>query len=271
MRIPAVLLNAAFGLALVPLCGRAQATWSGTATFASAYIWRGITTTNRPVIQPEIGLDLPFRSATISLGAWASIEPARYNGPSDISAVYGLLPGPAFTQYSAWAHVAVDLPGVSLSGGAETFLYPSVADLAADYNTVELTVSASFALPLQPAVTAWYDVGAIRVAYFETSIWFEQQLRGKPVSFSLTGGINAGQGPDANGNNQWYFARNGFTHVELAASTDYRIGALTLSPSAQVIHGLDPLARVIAPERRRSTKLWIGTAINWRSRGEAEE
>jgi hypothetical protein len=268
VRIPAIVLTAAFGLALLPLSGRAQSTWSSTATFASSYVWRGITTTNRPVIQPEIGLDVPFRGTTVSLGAWASVEPARYNGPSDISAVYGLLPGPAFTQYSAWAHIAAELPGISLSGGAETFLYPSVADLAADYNTVELTVSASLALPLEPTVTAWYDVGAIRGAYFETSLWFEQQLRGQALSFSLTGGINTGQGPDRNENNQAYFARRGFTHVEFVASTDYQVGGLTLSPSAHVIHGVDPWVRIVAPDRQRSTKLWIGTAISWRSGGE---
>jgi hypothetical protein len=275
VRIPAVVLNASLGLALVPLSlvssrGQAQATWSGTATIASAYVWRGVTTTNRPVIQPEVGLDVPFRGTTLSFGAWASVEPARYNGPSDISAVYGLLPGPAFTQYSAWAHVATELPGVSLSGGAETFLYPSVADLASLYNTVELTLSASLALPLAPTITAWYDVGAVRGAYFETSIWFEQQFRGLPVRFSLSTGINAGQGPDRNEANQAYFARKGITHLEFSATSDYHLGALVLSPSAHVIHGIDPWVRVTAPERQRSTKFWIGTAVSWRSRGEEE-
>jgi hypothetical protein len=53
---------------------------------------------------------------------------------------------------------------VSLSGGAETFLYPAVADLAALYNTIELTISASLELPLTPTVTVWYDVGAVRGA-----------------------------------------------------------------------------------------------------------
>jgi hypothetical protein len=207
----------------------------------------------------------------LSFGVWASVEPARYNGAADISAVYGLLPGPAFTQYSAWAHVAAELPGVSLSGGAETFLYPAVADLAALYNTVEITMSASLALPLTPTVTAWYDVGAVRGAYVETSIWFEHQLRGRPVSFSLTGGINSGQGPDQNENDQAYFARKGMTHLELSATTDYDVGALRLSPNAQVIYGVDPYVRVIAPERLRSTKLWFGTAVSWRSGGEGKQ
>ena len=269
MRIPAFLLTASLGLVLVPLRAQAQATWSGTATLASSYVWRGVTSTNRPVIQPEVGLDVPFRGTTLSFGAWASVEPARYDGPSDISAVYGLLPGPAFTQYSAWAHVAAELPGVSLSGGAETFLYPSVADLAALYNTVELTVSASLALPLAPTFTAWYDVGAVRGAYFETSVWFEQQVRNQPISLSVTGGFNAGQGPDRNEAHQAYFARKGLTHIELSASTDYEMGTLTLSPAAHVIHGIDPYARITAPDRQRSTKLWIGTAVSWRSRAEA--
>lgn len=255
-------------LPFAPVPVAAQATLSGNVTLSSAYVWRGVTNTNRPVIQPDVTLDVPVRGATLTLGAWASIEPARYDGASDISAVYGLLPGPALTQYSAWAHVAGELPGVSLSGGAEAFLYPAVAELAALYNTVELTASASLGLPLAPSFTMWYDIGAVRGAYLETSISFEQQLRSTPISLSASLGLNAGQSPDAGGQSQSYFARTGATHVELSASTEYHLGGLTLAPTAHVIHGFDPLTRVTTPTTSRSTKMWLGTTLSWSSRRE---
>jgi hypothetical protein len=265
VRIPEILLGAVFLMPMASVPGVAQATLSGNVTLSSAYVWRGVTNTNRPVIQPDVTLDVPLRSATLTLGAWASIEPARYDGPADISAVYGLLPGPAFTQYSVWAHVAGELPGMYWSGGAETYLYPAVADLAALYNTVELTASASLALPLSPSFTVWYDVGAVRGAYLETSVSLERDVRSAPVSFDLSVGLNVGQGPDASGRNQSYFARKGATHLELAASTEYHLAGLVLAPTAHVIHGVDPLTRVTSPATTRSTKLWIGTTLSWSS------
>ena len=155
---------------------RLEQTWR----FATAYVWRGVTATNRPVIQPDLSLSVPVRAGTLTLGAWASIEPARYDGASDISAVYGLLPGPAFTQYSAWADFTVDLPGASVSGGAEAYLYPAVADLAALYNTFELSASASLSLPLAPSISVWYDLGAVRGVLRDAN-GFDQQVA-KPAS-----------------------------------------------------------------------------------------
>jgi hypothetical protein len=252
-------------MAFASAAGQAQATLSGNVALASGYVWRGVTNTNRPVIQPDVILEVPLRASTLTFGAWASIEPARYDGASDISAVYGLLPGPAFTQYSAWIHLAGDLPGLSLSGGAETFLYPAVADLAALYNTVELTASASLALPLAPSLTVWYDVGAVRGAYLETAIYFEQTVRDAPVSFALTLGVNTGQGPDGDGVHQSYFARKGATHLEFSAGSEFQFAGLTVVPTAHVIHGFDPMTRVTSPTTSRATKLWVGTTISWRS------
>lgn len=268
MRIPSNWLSIAFGLAVVaPLPRQAQTSVSSAVTVASAYVWRGLTTTNRPVIQPELALSVPVRAGTLTFGGWASIEPSRYDGASDISAVYGLLPGPAFTQYSAWADFAVEFPGVTVSGGAEAYFYPDVADLAALYNTIELSASASWSLPLEPSLSVWYDIGAVQGAYLETSLGFSRQVRGLPISVALTAGVNAGQGPDTRGGREAYFAKNGVTHVELSATAQYRFAGLTFAPTAHVIHAFDPMARMTTPTLSRGTKLWLGTTVTWSSGG----
>ena len=250
-----------------PVAMHAQVSVESNIVVASAFVWRGVTSTNRAVVQPDVTLSVPFRGGALSVGAWTSIEPARYDGASDISAVYGLLPGPALTQYSAWINHSTSVAGIGLVTGVSAYLYPAVADLASLYNTIELSATATFPLLLAPSITAWYDAGAVRGAYLEGSISHVQQVMRVPVQLALTGGVNAGQGPEEG--RQAYFTRSGLSHFEFSATAAHQSGSLSVAPTLHVIRGFDPLTQVTSPGATRLVKLWIGATLSWSSAEEA--
>jgi hypothetical protein len=252
---------------IAPLAMHAQGSVESNVVVSSASVWRGVTSTNRAIIQPDVTLDVPFRGGVLSVGAWTSIEPARYDDASDISAVYGLLPGPAVTQYSAWLTHITSVASIGVITGVSAYLYPAVADLASLYNTIELSAAASFPLPLAPSIAVWCDVGAVRGAYLEGSISAEQQVLRLPVHLAFTGGLNAGQGPEEG--RQAYFVTTGLSHVEFSATTVHQLGSVSIAPSVHVIRGFDPLAQVVSPTASRGVKLWIGTTLSWTSAVEA--
>lgn len=253
------------GLAVMPFAhAGAQAVVSGNVAWASAYVFRGVTNTNRAVLQPDVTLAMPVGAGIVTIGAWTSIEPTRYDGAADISAVYGQLPGPAFTQYSAWVEYGRPLFGADVTAGATAYTYPDVAGLADDFNTVEWYASIALPIALSPTLAAWHDVAAVRGAYFEGSLSQEFDLRLAPLAFGILAGLNVGQGPDEGGA-QAYFARRGLTHLDFSASTSFDAGGLSVAPLFHVIRSFDPLARVTSPTGDRGIKSWLGVTISWSS------
>jgi hypothetical protein len=49
----------------------------------SAYVWRGVTYTNKPVGQPDLWISFPAGSASITVGSWANIDLGKYDDPND--------------------------------------------------------------------------------------------------------------------------------------------------------------------------------------------
>lgn len=244
---------------------RAQAQPSLTVDVGlnSAYVWRGVTSTNRFVVQPDLVFSAPVRGLTLSLGAWGNIEPARYDGPGDLSSLGGL-PGPLVTQSQLWAEIAGQIAGrVDASFGAEGYLYPRVGRLD-DYNTVELYATASFDGFVTPSVSVSYDVGAIRGGYVEAGLAraITGERRGS-VTLGLAAGFSAGQAPDARGRDLSYFDHEGPTHLDASTSASFSIGAVTLAPEAHLVIAHDALATMTGPDKFRRAKLWLGTTISW--------
>jgi hypothetical protein len=269
VRFTQPLRRAALAAVAIAAPAAAQPDVRGSVTVSSAYVWRGVTNTNRLVLQPDVALSLPAGGGTLTAGAWASIEPVRYDGVSDISAVYGLLPGPAFTQSSAWIEYGATVAAIDLAAGATAYTYPRVGGLAAEFNTVELYASLTLAAPLAPSVTAWYDVAAVRGAYVETSVAHDVGVGVVPVTLAASGGLNLGQGPDAAGR-QAYFARRGLTHLAVSASSTFDAMQITVEPIVQVIRAVDPMARFTTPTAGRALKFLFGTTLAWSSSRGAE-
>ena len=261
IRLAPLALLASLGLAKTV---RAQASVSAEVALNSQYVWRGVTSTNRFVIQPDLSVSAPLRALTFTLGAWGNIEPARYDSPGDISSLGGL-PGPLVTQSELYAEVSGAAFGVDAALGAQVYLYPHVNDLA-QYNTTELYGTASVESFVSPSLTVAYDVARIRGAYFEAALAraITGERRGA-VTLNLAAGFSAGQADDPHGRDLAYFERDGLTHVDASATGTLQLGRFTLAPEAHVVIGYDPLATVTAPDVSRRAKLWFGTTVSWSS------
>lgn len=224
----------------------------------SQYQWRGLTTTNRPVVQPSVVLAAPFGPFTVAAGTWGNIEAGRYDdAQSHISQGGGS--GVALTEYDAWVEVSRVIGWGTVTTGVLAYRFPNDLGVTATANTTELYAKASAAAPLAPTLTIWQDIRKVSGAYAEASI-------GQAVSrarFSVTTGWNLGQTFDG-GSTAGYFARRGFTHADIAASTTWVSGSgLALTSSVHVVVAGDPGTRVTAPGRTGDAKVWIGSSISW--------
>ena len=241
----------------------AQPALSGDVGFNSQFIWRGVTSTNRLVIQPEMMLDAPLGALTFTVGAWGNIEPARYDGPRDLSSLGGL-PGPFITQSQLWTEVSGSVAKrVDATFGVQGYLYPHVGNLA-DYNSVELYSNVGIDGFISPTVSINYDVARIGGAYIEAGL--SRAVSGErhgAVTVGAAAGFSAGQAEDSTGRDRAYFDRDGLTHVDASAAAAFAIGRVMVAPEAHVIMAYDDLATVAAPGSKRRTKLWFGTTLRW--------
>jgi hypothetical protein len=248
----------------------AQVTLSADVGLNSQFVWRGVTSTNRFVIEPELTLAVPLRGSTLTLGAWGNVEPVRYDAARDISSLGGL-PGPLITQSDLWAELGRSMRGVDAAVGAHRYLYPRVGDLAR-YNTVELYASASAEGFLSPSVDVAYDVARIRGAYVEAGV--SRGITGDrlgAVTVGLLAGFSAGMATDPSDRDLAYFDRDGVTHIDASATASFSIGRITVTPEAHFIFARDALATVVEPDATRRTKLWFGSTLHWTSeRAEGE-
>jgi Bacterial protein of unknown function (Gcw_chp) len=241
----------------------AQLALSADVGFNSHFVWRGVTSTNRFVMNPEFELAGAVRGLTLTVGGWGNIEPARYDGSRDLSSLSGL-PGPFVTQSQAWANIGRTVGILDAKVGVTTYIYPHVADLAAQFNTTEVYGELSADVPLQPSLMIAYDADKIRGTYLEGALAHEVAFSSRnSVAFGLVAGFSAGQARDPAGRDAAYFERDGLTHVEGSVTGNLVLGAVTMSPGVHVIVARDALARVTAPNESRRVKLWVGSTLSW--------
>lgn len=230
----------------------------------SAMVWRGVTTTNRPVLDPTLTLTVPSRAAEWTLGAWSNAEPVHYR-PATMLDSFGGAPGPLFTMHELWAEAARPVGRATAALGASAYLYPRAGGLAATYNTVELHGKFALPGPLAPTLAANYDVGRVGGGYLELS--GSRDVRGpagRALTLAASGGWSVGQGARAgDATDVAYFARDGFTHAEASVATGVRLGAVSLTPSVHLAYAADPWTRTVAPDRERRWKGWVGTSLAW--------
>ena len=235
----------------------AQVTVTGDASINSQYQWRGITTTNRPVVQPDFFVTVPAGRATVTAGAFASLEGGRYHDAArHISENGGEKAGLA--EYDLWLESAIPVHRATFTVGATTYAYPNTAGTTSSSNTIEAYVKATFDAPFAPSLSVWQDVRAVQGAYAELSFC---QGVGR-FSVSALSGWNVGQ-TIGNGGVLGYFVRKGFTHADIATSTKFSIGAVTASPSLHVILAHDASTFAASPTRDARAKLWFGTSLSW--------
>ena len=66
--------------------GTAQLRADADVAFNSHFVWRGVTSTNRLVVQPEVLLSAPVRGLTLLAGVWGNIEGGIFD-------LYEIVPG----------------------------------------------------------------------------------------------------------------------------------------------------------------------------------
>lgn len=250
----------ALALSLTAAAAEAQAEIAVSVGFNSQYQWRGLTTTNRGVVQPDLAVSFPSGQGSLTFGAWANLEGGRYDDVRrHISESGGQRPGLA--EYDLRIEGARHFGRVGITIGASTYSYPNRLGTTGASNTAEAYARVALDAPLAPSVALWQDVQKVRGAYAEFGV--TQEIG--PIALAAIGGWNLGQSL-GDGGALGYFARHGLTHVDMSASAEWSVGTVSMAPAVHVLFGSDPNTFVASPNASRGAKLWFGTSIGWSGR-----
>jgi hypothetical protein len=258
---------AAAALLSLPSAAQGQATATVDAGVFNAYVWRGVTLTNRPVVQPDAYLTLPAGGGSFVLGGWASVEAGRYDDPRSHLSEGGGRASLDATEVDLWGEYGHPVGPLTGTFGGLVYLYPNTAGLTNAANrTVEIygKLQAS-AVPLAPKVAVWYDVNKVQGAYVETSISHAiGSIPGFPLTLGALAGFSAGQGLNDNDPSQVAnFAKNGLSHVDLSATGALKAGPVTIGPTIHFCLLHDDFTKVTGPAVSRDAKVWAGATLTW--------
>jgi hypothetical protein len=262
------------GLVATAVPAAAQVTGGADVGLFSDYVWRGITYTNKFVIQPDAYLTFPTGPATFTAGGWFNIEPGQYDGADDISESGGESSFDV-AEFDWWGEFNYPYQTANFTLGATGYIYPNDAGFTKDANTVEIYGKVGLSVPLNPKLAVWYDVDKIKGAYFEGSISHSIQPKDQPFSVTLgaLAGFSAGQGinDDPTSDESFNFADDGFTHLDLSAAVPFATGPLSISPAVHVVITGDDATKFTSPsDLDKDVKVWFGGTISWsKALGEA--
>jgi hypothetical protein len=244
----------------------------------SAYVWRGVTYTNKPVAQPDVWISFPAGNASITAGGWANIELGQYDDVDDDISESGGLSAFNLAEFNPYAEVSVSTGKTSLTGGVIGYLFPNDLDdapnggLDSESNTWEVYGIVGFDIPLAPEFSAYYDFDKVQGLYVEGAVSHSVPL-GESHTLDLGGlvGLNLGQGisEDAESFN---FDDDGLTHVVLSAGVPLTAGAFSITPVLHLQINGDEFTKFHSPTSDGSDfKLWGGISIGWSNAVEEEE
>jgi hypothetical protein len=241
----------------------AQVALNADLILANAYVWRGLTFTNRPVLQPDAYVTVAAGAGTVVTGVALNVEPVAYRGTHDLS-VLGAESGTLVTATTLWGEYSRPVGVATATLGVTGYVYPRAAGVAATYNTVEVYAKGALATPLAPTLAIYYDVGQVRGAYAEAGLRHVlSSTRRLTLAASGTAGVNVGQGADAAGRETAYFVGDGLTHVDLALTATWSASRVTIAPSVHGIVDRDAATQLTSPGERHRVKALVGVALGW--------
>jgi uncharacterized protein Gcw-chp len=252
-------------LALAATPASAQTTFGWDAALFSSYVWRGVTYTNKPVLQPDAYLTFPIGKASFTAGGWANIDIAKYDGADDISESGG---SSAFNvaEFDWWGEFGIPVGKATVTAGATGYLFTNPTSCPcfnSDVNTVEIYGKVALDAPLSPKISAYYDVDKVKGLYVEGSVTHGFPLGPKTLNLGALVGWNNGQEFDP-ADKSFNFADNGFTHVDLSASVGFTAGPVSITPSIHGVIGIDDATKITKPSATDTGfKLWGGFTISW--------
>lgn len=253
-------------VALLPLTGAAQASFGAGATAASHYVWRGVTFTNASVIQPRVTLSHANALGTFSAIAWGNVEPLAANSPNSLSQGGTHL---GLNEVDLTAQWGRSFAFGTVASGWIAYRFNHLSSVVSDvYNTDEIWATyRADSLPFSPTLSAYRDVGVVGGWYLESAVSRSVTLGGRSVGFSGLAGWASGQEQRDAGDAFYNFNKAGLTHVDLGASTSFKVFSLVITPSAHVQFSPEGqntrVAGALPGNRDRSHKEWISFDIGW--------
>ncbi len=249
----------------------------------SAYVWRGLSLTNKPVAEPDLYVTFPAGPASITVGGWANFDLGKYRNLNDDISESGGLSAFNLSEVDPYAEVAFPAGKATLTAGVIGYIYPNTVKsatfeptpglLTKESNTVEIYGKVEVDAPLSPTLSVYYDVDKIKGAYIEAGVSHSLPINEKVgVDLGAVGGFSAGQGlNDSNADESQNFADDGFTHLDISAGLPLTAGVFSITPALHLVINGDDFTKVTSPTNTSDAKVWGGVTVSWsKSYGEEE-
>lgn len=243
----------------------AQTELGVTAGLFSSYVWRGLTLTSGPVLQPDISLSFPLGAASLTVGGWGNVELGAYDDADDVTQGGGSSFN--LSEVDPYAEIGFSAGKASLALGGVAYIYPNDAPaINSDFNTVEVYGTVSLDAPLAPSLAVYYDLDKVKGLYVEGSVSHGIPLGATTLNLGALAGFSNNMDPDAD-DFTFNFADNGFTHLDLSASVDFAAGPFSITPSLHFQFSGDDATKVTkltsTGVNQKDTKIWGGVSISW--------
>jgi hypothetical protein len=278
MKAPNLLRATALGvlLAASPREATAQTEVGAQLDVFSAYVWRGVTYTNKPVAQPDVWVSFPAGNASITAGSWANIEIGNYDDPENDISESGGLSAFNVAEYNPYAEVSFSAGKAALTGGIVGYFYTNNLDdapnggLDSESNTWEAYGIVGFDVPLAPEISLYYDFDKIKGAYIEGGVSHSVPL-GESHTLDLGGLVGLSLGQDVSDDPSANFLDDGLTHVDFSAGVPLTAGVFSITPVLHLQINGDEATKFHSPGEESDVKLWGGVSIGWSNAVEEEE
>ncbi len=239
----------------------AQMAAGADVALQSQNIWRGLTFTNRPVLQPDAFLAYTTGKTTLSAGTWGSIELGRYDGSSDLSQGGGRS-ALDLTELNWWLEGRYRLTLSDVTFGITGYQYPNPAGMTSADNSVALYARVEAVDPLNPRFALFYDVDAYNGLYGEVGIGHRFAVSGA-IGINLNARVGLATGLDPSPGDLSRYDENGITHLDFSASTTIPAAGITWMPIVHLIVASDPRVRITGPGETKHNKILVGLRGSW--------